>query len=110
MSWARRPPEPPPRGTGSDWYWYWADGEKEPWVTEVYYGCWQLYNGNGWWHSDPVPKPSDAPPFRGRKRITDQNLPKIDSKKEELQKAIQSMPEELIEELPPVRYRGRGLL
>lgn len=106
MKWTRKPPEPPPRDTGSDWYWYWADGEKEAWVTEVYYGCWQLYNNNGWWHPEPVPKPTEAPPFRNRKNQIEES--RIDSKKEELQKAIQSMPE--VEELPPVRYRGRGIL
>lgn len=96
MSWTRKKPIPPPKGTGSDWYWYLAEGEKEPWVVEIYHGCWQLYTTGGYWWPEPVPKPSAA-------------LPRKKAEKEaEIKSILNSMTE--AEAKAPRNYRGRGIL
>lgn len=104
MSWTRRAPTPPPKGTGSDWYWYWADGEKEPWSVEVYHGSWRLYTNQGYWWDEIILKPNEALP---RKRKITALPPPKDVKREELQSALNSMPQT---EETPRRYRGRGIL
>lgn len=101
MSWTRRAPTPPPKGTDSDWYWYWVDGEKEPWTVEVYHGSWRLYSRNGYWWDEKIQKPTEALPRKPMRRIN----PPQDSKLQEMQAAANSMPKE-----PPKRYRGRGIL
>lgn len=92
MVWTRRAPEPPPRGTGSDWYWYWPDGEKEFEVVDVYQGCWRLYTQSGYWWDEPISKPVDS-------------LPK---KRSEIKSILESMTE--AETKAPRNYRGRGIL
>lgn len=104
MSWTRKIPEPPP--TGSEWYWYWDPKEKEPWITEIYKGCWKFYTYEGLWWEEPVKRPSESPNFKNKTKVKEQKKERKVCKnpQQEILSALESMPKE------SKPKRGRGLL
>ena len=111
MSWTLKKPEAPE--IGSDWYWYWDEDEKEPVVTEIYKGCWKYYAYGGYWWDEPVIRPSERLEFKKKekkgkvkKKPKQKQVSEPDTKKQELQSALLSMPAGET----PQKFRGKGIL
>jgi hypothetical protein len=112
MAWTLEKPETPQ--TGSAWYWYWDPSEKDPCVTEIYKGCWKYFAYDGYWWDEPVKRPPETPEFKKKEKVKKKRKKKAkqvsktdNSKKQEMQSALLSMPSE---EKPSKKFRGRGIL
>jgi len=54
MTWNKKPPTPPEKG--SEFYWYYDFKDQEMWNAEIYKGCWKIYTYDGlWWHEPTQP-------------------------------------------------------
>ncbi len=64
--WGKIPPIPPTEAP-SDWYWFWFEGEKEPWVVEIWPNRSISYL-IGWWGPKVTNRPFSKPFIEKKKR------------------------------------------
>ena len=67
MCWTRNIPESPEKIVGSLWFWFWPDGDKEPFVMEIWPDRKFSKNLKGWWYPIPINKPIEKPPGKDSK-------------------------------------------